>query len=88
MKTSGNTVLITGGATGIGFGLTSSFINRGNKVIICGRRENKLREAREKLQEISIRKCGVSSQSDRQSLFEWATSEFPEMNILVNNARI
>jgi len=42
MKLSGNTVLITGGATGIGFALAARLISLGNKVIICGRREERL----------------------------------------------
>ncbi len=43
MKLTENTILITGGATGIGFSLVKHFINTGNKVIICGRRESKLK---------------------------------------------
>ena len=39
MKMEGNTILITGGATGIGLALTESLLKLGNEVIICGRRE-------------------------------------------------
>jgi uncharacterized oxidoreductase len=88
MKTSENTVLITGGATGIGFALASSFSSQGNEVIICGRREEKLREAKEKLPGISIRKCDISHQADIESLFDWVSSNFPRINVLVNNAGI
>ena len=38
MKITGNTILITGGATGIGLELAKEFIARGNAVIVCGRR--------------------------------------------------
>ncbi len=88
MKTSGNTVLITGGATGIGFALASMFSNLGNEVMICGRREGKLREAKERLPGISIRKCDISQQADVESLLAWVTSSHPDINVLVNNAGI
>jgi uncharacterized oxidoreductase len=57
-------------------------------VIICGRREDKLREAQEKYPEMNIRVCDVAKETERVSLFEWATSEFPSLNVLINNAGI
>ncbi|HEX7574246.1 MAG TPA: SDR family NAD(P)-dependent oxidoreductase [Bacteroidota bacterium] len=39
MTISGNTVLITGGATGIGYAMAEFFLEAGNEVIVCGRRE-------------------------------------------------
>jgi uncharacterized oxidoreductase len=48
-----NTILITGGATAIGRLLTEIFSNTDNKIIICGRREMKLRGAKEKLPELN-----------------------------------
>jgi uncharacterized oxidoreductase len=45
MKTTNNTILITGGATGIGLALTEVFLREGNQVLVCGRREEKLLEA-------------------------------------------
>ncbi len=68
MKTSGNTILITGGATGIGFALAERFVKLGNKVIVCGRRENKLAEASEKLPGICTIRCDISNEADRESL--------------------
>lgn len=88
MKLSGNSILITGGATGIGFALASSFVRFGNKVMICGRREEKLKEAKEKLPGIETRKCDVTKETERRGLYEWVSANFSEMNMLVNNAGI
>jgi len=48
MKLSGNTILITGGSDGIGLAFAERFIKTGNKVIVCGRREEALQQAKEK----------------------------------------
>ena len=88
MKTQGNTVLITGGATGIGFSLAEAFVKAGNQVAVCGRRETKLREAKTKLPQVHTKVCDLSKDDERRSLYEWARSNFNEVNILVNNAGI
>ena len=83
-----NTILITGGATDIGLALAEAFLAKGNTVIICGRREGKLREAQAKHPALHIRVCDVGSADDRRALFAWATQEFPTLNVLINNAGI
>ncbi|MGJ7911823.1 SDR family oxidoreductase [Neobacillus sp. LXY-1] len=88
MKLTGNTILITGGASGIGFAFAERFVKAGNKVIVCGRREAKLQEAQEKLPGIITRTCDVTSVEDRIALFDWVTDVYPEVNVLVNNAGI
>ncbi|MCL5239030.1 MAG: SDR family NAD(P)-dependent oxidoreductase [Candidatus Marsarchaeota archaeon] len=88
MKTNGNTVLITGGATGIGFALAQKLSKLGNKVIICGRREHKLNEAREKLPGLHTIRCDISNAADRKKLLEKISSDFSDINLLVNNAGI
>jgi uncharacterized oxidoreductase len=88
MKVIENTILITGGVTGIGFSLTEHFLNAGNKVIICGRRETKLKEAKEKFPNLHFKTCDVSNPDDRKSLFNWISSNFKDFNILINNAGI
>jgi len=88
MDISGNTVLITGGATGIGYAFAEYFLKTGNKIIICGRREERLLEAKKKHPEFQIKVCDVAKEEDRNSLAEWATSNFDTLNILVNNAGV
>ena len=88
MDISGNTVLITGGATGIGYAFAEYFLKTGNKIIICGRREERLLEAKKKHPEFQIKVCDVAKEADRNSLAEWATSNFDTLNILVNNAGV
>jgi uncharacterized oxidoreductase len=88
MKINGNTILITGGATGIGFALAQAFVREDNEVIICGRREQKLKEAKSKLPEIHTRVCDLSKEKEREALYNWVKSNFKDINILVNNAGI
>ena len=88
MKISGNTILITGGATGIGLALTEAFINAGNNVIICSRNENNLRKAAEKFPGLQTHVCDLSRPDECAKMHEWVISTFPEVNILINNAGI
>jgi len=88
MKKSGNTILITGGATGIGLTLAEAFLKNGNEVIICGRRLEKLRVARSRLPGLHIKICDITNKRSRLTLVEWATKRFKSLNVLVNNAGI
>jgi len=86
MDLSGNTVLVTGGGSGIGLAITKRFLAAGSEVIICGRREDKLREAQKQHPELHIRVADMASQAGREELIAWAIREFPSLNVLVNNA--
>jgi uncharacterized oxidoreductase len=88
MELTGNTILVTGGASGIGLALAARFLDRGNQVIICGRREDKLLEAVNQQKGLQTRVADVSGAEERVELARWARSEFPELNVLVNNAGI
>lgn len=88
MKMSGNTILITGGGSGIGLAFAERFIKRGNQVIICGRRESVLQEAARKFPGIIARSCDLTVESERIALFDWVTANYPEVNAVVNNAGI
>ncbi len=88
MKITGNTVLITGGATGIGFSLAEAFVGAGNEVLICGRRKDKIAEAVKKVPRLRARVCDVSREAECEALYRWATTEAPNLNVLVNNAGV
>ncbi|RKW25947.1 MAG: SDR family NAD(P)-dependent oxidoreductase, partial [Kingella sp. (in: b-proteobacteria)] len=63
-----HTVLITGGATGIGFALAKKFHSAGNRVILVGRREEALRQAAAQLSGCLIAVADVSQETDRERL--------------------
>jgi uncharacterized oxidoreductase len=88
METRGNTILITGGATGIGFAMAERFVALDNTVIICGRRQAKLDEAKRRLPGLHAKRCDISKEGERRELYEWVAREFKELNVLVNNAGI
>jgi len=88
MRTSGNTVLITGGATGIGYSLARYLRDHDNTVIVCGRREDRLAQAEERLPGISTIRCDVTQPDERAALSRHVADSFPEINVLVNNAGI
>ena len=88
MKVQGNTILITGGGTGIGFALAEVLVKAGNEVIICGRRESVLKEAKQKLPQLHIKVCDVSVERQRKALVSYISSNFKNFNMLINNAGI
>jgi len=88
MKISNNKILITGGASGIGLGLTERFIKENNTVIICGRREALLQEVSRSLPKVIVKSCDLSVDEERENLFNWISEEHPDLNVLVNNAGI
>jgi uncharacterized oxidoreductase len=88
MELGANTILITGGASGIGLALAERFLHAGSQVIVCGRREEKLREALARCPALAIRVCDVAEEGERVALARWASTAFPRLNVLVNNAGI
>ncbi|MGV3539736.1 MAG: SDR family oxidoreductase [Rufibacter sp.] len=88
MRLTGNTVLVTGGASGIGLAIAERFLKAGSEVIICGRRQQKLDEAKEKFPALHTIACDVAKEADRKALQAWVTQAFPNLNVLVNNAGV
>ncbi|REE78687.1 putative oxidoreductase [Paenibacillus taihuensis] len=88
MKLTGNTILITGGGAGIGLAFAERFMKAGNTVIVTGRREHVLQSAQEKLPGLITHASDLNTESERAALFDWVTSNYPDVNVLVNNAGI
>lgn len=88
MKLSGNTILITGGSSGIGLAFAERFLQLGNQVIVTGRREHVLQAAKEKFPALIAHASDLDNEAEREALFDWVTANYPEANVLVNNAGI
>jgi uncharacterized oxidoreductase len=88
MKLSDNKILVTGGASGIGLGLTERFIKEGNKVIICGRRADVLRQITDRHPSIISKVYDLAREEERKDLFNWIKNNHGDLNVLVNNAGI
>ncbi len=86
MELKNNTILITGGSSGFGLEFTKRFLELGNTVIITGRNQEKLNKTKRLFPEVHIIKSDVTSINDIISLQEKVTKEFPNLNILINNA--
>ena len=88
MNISNNKILITGGATGIGLGLTEQFLKENNTVIICGRRESALHEVVSKFPSVITKQCDLSIDIEREELHQWISKHHSDLTVLINNAGI
>lgn len=88
MRLKNNTILITGGSSGIGLQLARVLLDMGNKVLVCGRSEEKLQLAKEQLPELHTFSCDLSASAGRALLHQWVTGEHSDCNILINNAAL
>lgn len=87
MKVAGKTILITGGASGIGLEAAKQFLNLGARVIITGRNQQKLDAAKKLYPQIVAIKSDVGSAADAGLLFE-RVKELGGIDILYNNAAV
>ncbi|MEN7549437.1 SDR family NAD(P)-dependent oxidoreductase [Rapidithrix thailandica] len=83
-----NTVLITGGSSGIGLELAKRLIQKDNQVIICGRSQEKLQKAKQQVPKVKTFQCDVSQKEDCIKLVDWIQANYPNCNVLINNAAI
>ena len=85
-------VVITGGATGIGFSFAKRFGEAGAKVVIASRRIARVNQAVEQLQTLGIEAkgttCDVSVLADVEALADFAWDTYGQVDVIVNNAGI
>ncbi|ODB60957.1 SDR family oxidoreductase [Paenibacillus polymyxa] len=88
MKLTGNTIFITGGGSGIGRALAEALHNLGNKVIISGRRKERLEETIKASPGMSAMELNVQDPASIKAVAKQLIEEYPDVNVLVNNAGI
>jgi uncharacterized oxidoreductase len=86
MKLSNNTVLITGGTAGIGFAIAKQLTENGNHVIITGRNKERLQKAVAQLNHVTGIVSDVSDEQQVDELVVRLQQDFPQLNVVINNA--
>ncbi len=88
MKTTGNTILITGGGSGIGRGLAEAFHSLGNKVIIAGRRKDVLDQTTSANPGMASFSLDIDDPAAILAFAKKIVAEHPALNVLINNSGI
>lgn len=88
MNLQSDTILITGGTSGIGLEMAKQLTSLGNTVIVTGRDMSKLEATKKDLPQVHIYQSDVSDPQAVKELYSKVTTDFPNLNILINNAGI
>jgi len=88
MKLTGRTILITGGSAGIGLAFALKFLELGNEVIVTGRRQSVLDQVKAKYPKLHTVQSDVADPAQIAALAARVKSNFPKLDVLMNNAGI
>jgi len=88
MQMEGNTIFITGGTSGIGRGLAEAFHQRGNQVIVAGRREDRLKEVCQRHAAMAYFVLDVTKPEAIRTVATRVIEKFPKLNCVINNAGV
>ena len=86
MDLKNSTILITGGTSGIGLELVKQLTEQGAKIIVTGRNLEALNETKRKFPHVHGFQSDVSNPNDIEQLYKDVTQQFPDLNIIINNA--
>ena len=88
MKLTGNTILITGGGSGIGRGLAEALHKRGNQIIIAGRRKTHLAQVANANPDMQWVELNIEDPAGISGVTRKLIADHPKLNVLINNAGI
>ena len=88
MKTTGNTILITGGTSGIGLELVKQLHEAGNTLLVAAGNETRLNELKQHFTDIDIFVCNLADADAVRQLIEYCITHCPNLNVIINNAGV
>lgn len=86
MNLTNNTILITGGGSGIGLALAKEFLKHNSKIIISGRDIERLKNAKKQFPALEIIQCDISNEDSVTALVQEVRQKYSGLNFLINNA--
>jgi uncharacterized oxidoreductase len=86
MELKNSTILITGGTSGIGLEFVKQLTEQGARIIVTGRQLDALNETKKKFPNVHTFQSDVSNPGNIEQLYKDVTQQFPDLNIIINNA--